>query len=348
MKFSFKIGDSVRVRPGIIDPHFGTNLAGRQGRIIEMDESDDGPVICIEWDSATLKSISRSEIAKSEKRNLDWAIIWLLQSEVDPVHPRENDATDELMKKHGPSVANKAILVTITGEPYQPTRLYYELFQKEKVADTFAKLRCMDYDKSKQRWVWLYSKEAKKLKFTNSYSSIPWRKRPIVLGSFFSKSNNHMFLNLNSFDRAIKAIEFFDKHLDRSFAEVTDIEVVNRFFDIPFPGEVPRHEHFFDKKPVVKRDGEASLKELMTKALAIEDPKERAAFGMSYFERMSKKPLPEVERFPTLYYEEGIGGLELSLKVRHIIAYHNWLGNADYSYHDLMQEIMPSINGRTT
>jgi len=36
--------------------------------------------------------------------------------------------------------------VTITGEPYQPARLRYSLFDKEKVADTFAKLRCMDYD----------------------------------------------------------------------------------------------------------------------------------------------------------------------------------------------------------
>jgi hypothetical protein len=242
------------------------------------------------------------------------------------------------VQKGVPIVTNRAFLGTITGEPYQPARLHYKLLQKERVADSFAKLRCMDYDKSKQRWVWLYSKEAKKLKFANSYSSIPWRKRPIVLGSFFSKAPGQMFLNLNSFDRAIKAVEFFDKHLDRSFAQATDIQVVNRFFDNPFPGDVPGHE-YFDKKPVVKRDGEAFLKEVMAKALAIEDPKDRAEFGMSYLEEMSKKPLPEVERFPTLYYEEGIGSLELSLRVRHIIAYQNWLGNADYSYHDLMQEI---------
>jgi hypothetical protein len=62
-------------------------------------------------------------------------------------------------------------------------------------------------------------------------------------------------------------------------------------------------------------------------------------------EEMSKKPLPEVERFPTLYYEEGIGGLQLSLRVRHIIACQHWLGNADYSFHDLMHEIMPVTSG---
>ena len=78
---------------------------------------------------------------------------------------------------------------------------------------------------------------------------------------------------------------------------MTDIEVVNKFFDNPLPGDVPGHE-YFDKKPVVKRDGEAFLKEVMAKALAIEDPKDRAEFGMSYLEDMSKKPLPEVERLP--------------------------------------------------
>ncbi len=350
MKFRFKVGESVKVRKGVTDPDFGTNLAGRQGRIIEIEKGDDEPMICIQWDSITMKSISRSEFVKSEKQGLDWTMIWLLQSEVDPVSPRDSAddvarTSDELTTEYGLDeigvAQDRAFLVTITGEPYQPTRLHFQLFHKEKVADTFAKLRCMDYDKSKQRWVWLYSKEAKKLRFANSYSSIPWRKRPIVLGSFFSRSNDDMFLNLNSFDRAIKAVEFFDKHLDRSVAQVTDIEIVNRFFDNPFPGDVPGHEHFFDKKPVLKRDSEAFLKEVMAKALAIDDPKERATFGMSWLEEMSKEPLPEVERFPTLYYEEGIGGLELSLKVRHIIAYQHWLGNADYSFHDLMRKIMP-------
>jgi hypothetical protein len=238
----------------------------------------------------------------------------------------------------------RAFLMTMTGEPYQPARVHYNLFEKEKVAATFAKLRCMDYDKSKQRWVWLYSKEAKKLRFANSYSSIPWRKRPIVLGSFFSKTVGQMFLNVNSFDRATKAIEFFDRYLDRSIAQVTDIEIVNRFFDSSST-EVPAHE-CFDKQPVVRPDTDSFLKEVIMEALAIEDPKERAEFGMSYLEEMSKKPIPEVERLPTLYHEEGIGSLELALRVRHIIAYQHWLGNADYCFHDLRQEIMPWLNGR--
>ena len=42
------------------------------------------------------------------------------------------------VQKGVPSVTNpRAFLVTITGEPYQPTRLHYNLFERAKVADTF-------------------------------------------------------------------------------------------------------------------------------------------------------------------------------------------------------------------
>jgi hypothetical protein len=66
---------------------------------------------------------------------------------------------------------------------------------------------------------------------------------------------------------------------------------------------------------------------------------------MSCLAERSKKPIPEAERLPTLYYEEGISGLELALRVRHIIAYQHWLGNADYCFHDLRQEIMLWLDG---
>jgi hypothetical protein len=348
MKYKFKIGDSVIVKKGVTDPDFGTDLVGRQGRIIEIEEGDDEPLICIKWGSVTLKSISRSEIAKSEKKNLDWTMIRLLQSEVDPAKPRDsadNATTAESTKRYNPA-QDRAFLVTMTGEPYQPARVHYNLFEKQKVADTFSKLRCMDYDKSKQRWVWLYAKEAKKLKFARSYSSIPWRKRPIVLGSFFSNTDDQMFLNVNSFDRVTKAIEFFDKHLDRPFAQVTDIEIVNRFFHISIR-KAPMHEDYFDKEPVAKVDFDSLLNDFKEKALAIGNLKERAEFTISYFEEMLKEPLPEVERIPTFYYEDGIESLELALRVRHIIAYQNWIGNWNYSFHNLMPEIMPLINGRT-
>jgi hypothetical protein len=64
---------------------------------------------------------------------------------------------------------SEPLSVTMTGEPYQPARIYYQVFQKHAVLGRFRRLRCIDFDKTQNRWVWLYQEEAKNLKFTKSY-----------------------------------------------------------------------------------------------------------------------------------------------------------------------------------
>ena len=49
--------------------------------------------------------------------------------------------------------------VTMTGEPYQPARIYYQVFQKNAVIGRFKRLRCMDFDSTRNRWVWLHKEE---------------------------------------------------------------------------------------------------------------------------------------------------------------------------------------------
>jgi hypothetical protein len=54
-------------------------------------------------------------------------------------------------------------LTTMTGEPYQPARVYYQVEQKNAVLGRFKRLHCIDYDRSQERWVWHYAEEAKNL-----------------------------------------------------------------------------------------------------------------------------------------------------------------------------------------
>ena len=56
-------------------------------------------------------------------------------------------------------------------------------------------------------------------------------------------------------------------------------------------------------------------------------------------ETQSKQPLPEIERFPVHYYEEGIGTFTTTLTVRQFIAYQHWVGNTSYSMYDVIQEM---------
>ena len=251
-------------------------------------------------------------------------------------HPRREALEQKNKEKH--------LLVTMTGEPYQLARIHYEVFDRGEIARIFSRLECMDYDPDHERWVWLYHGEAKKLKFNWSYSSIPEENHPIAIGSFFSRSEHEMFLNVNSFDRATKGIAFFDRYFRRglikkALAKVTDIEVVNKFFE-PSAGGVPKHEDYFDKRPVSKTDPEAVVKKLAKIASSVEDKAEGAMLAFSYLEESAKQPFPEIERLPTHFYEDGIKGIEAGLRSRQAVTLQHWRGNTKYTYYDLVQDML--------
>ncbi len=59
------------------------------------------------------------------------------------------------MSKH--STGDKdPLLVTLTGEPLQPVRLYYAIPNKSLVTKVFKRLGCMGEERKPPRWVWLY------------------------------------------------------------------------------------------------------------------------------------------------------------------------------------------------
>jgi tetratricopeptide (TPR) repeat protein len=88
----FRIGDAVKVKEGITDPDFGTNMSGWQGRISEIDvETETGqPLLLIEWDSRTLEETPEEAIERSEQENLDWTQAYLLAEEVIRADPRDD------------------------------------------------------------------------------------------------------------------------------------------------------------------------------------------------------------------------------------------------------------------
>ena len=60
------------------------------------------------------------------------------------------------------------VAMTTTGEILQLIRLHYEVEDSDKLRALFASLRCLEYDASQTRWVWLYTEEARTLSFKNS------------------------------------------------------------------------------------------------------------------------------------------------------------------------------------
>ena len=232
----------------------------------------------------------------------------------------------------------KQLLMTMTGEIHQLVRLYYTVFNQEAVLKAFAKLRCMDWDQDQARWVWLYHGEAKKLKFHTSYAAIPKKMRPIVLGSLRFAHAEEMSLDIRSWERATKAVVFFDHALKRSIAQVTHAAIVNRLFPYTTSG-LPELEGLFAPAKVTAIHPEAMLLRVTASLQTLHDPGQRRDMAFAMLEQQSKQPLPDVEKFPVHYYEDGITSLENALRLRQIVAFAHWRGNTDYTLGDIIRKV---------
>jgi len=100
-EFDFKVGDSVIVKQGVLDPDFGTDIGGWQGRIVTIERQSNligivtierqSNLIGIEWDSITLKNIPSSVIDPCEVENLDWTQMCLSSTDVELTQPRDTE-----------------------------------------------------------------------------------------------------------------------------------------------------------------------------------------------------------------------------------------------------------------
>ena len=79
-------GDSVVVKSGALDPDFGIDIGGWQGRI---EEVHDGETVFIRWDSITLREMLLAMIIRCENENLDWEVMTLDVDEIEVTTARD-------------------------------------------------------------------------------------------------------------------------------------------------------------------------------------------------------------------------------------------------------------------
>jgi hypothetical protein len=240
----------------------------------------------------------------------------------------------------------KALVTTLTGEPYQPARLYYEVSNQKTVIGAFKKLRCMQWEPRLEGWRWLYDGEAKKLRFERSWNKIPKENRPIVIGDFFFRSATELILDVRSFKRLTTAIVFFDKHINRRVAQVTKVRVVNKFFDANNASDMehihPPFDYFFDRSDIKRPSPEALLEQMERAISDTEDPDSRIQTFDNFFKEQAK-PQAEIEEIPIHFYDDGIESLEFALLLRSGEAMEHWRGNKTFSQMDLMRQLMQKV-----
>ena len=88
---SFNIGESVKVKAGVKDPDFDEDISGWQGRVLEIKEYPSKPsVVAVQWDSLTLRNMSRASIAHCEKEGWDWTVMNLSAKVLDKATARDS------------------------------------------------------------------------------------------------------------------------------------------------------------------------------------------------------------------------------------------------------------------
>ena len=100
---TFEVGQSVRVKDGIKDVDFGTDIGGWQGRVKEM--FDGNKLVAVLWDSVTLRNTSSEYITKCEQDGMGWEEYRLGIEDIEPATARDSqedvdEAIDELSSAH--------------------------------------------------------------------------------------------------------------------------------------------------------------------------------------------------------------------------------------------------------
>src|SRR5215813_8899090 len=227
------------------------------------------------------------------------------------------------------------VAMTTTGELMQLIRLHYEVSDVEQLRARFASLRCLEYDASQTRWVWLYTEEARTLPFKDRRAS-----KDVVLGEFVFKGQTDVVLNLRSFERATNALVFFDHHISRTVARVTAMTVSNRLLSTAEAASLGSLDQYFDHTKVVVTDPASLLRDVEELVARTPDLHERFALLDQYLTDRAHAPVSALERLPVHYYEEGIRAVEALLSIRQVRAMHHWQGNTSYTYQDMIRDML--------
>jgi hypothetical protein len=241
-----------------------------------------------------------------------------------------------------PMRKDRVLLATVTGEPFQPVRLYYAIPSKPFVTRILSQLRCMDEDRAGGRWVWLYQAEAEGLTFGRAHAELPAEVHPVVIGAFRFPKKGGMTLEVRSFERASAAAKFFGPLLGPGVV-ARRARVINRWFDakelIGGPEQLDRH---LDQNVTVidPHIAEQRMEQYLSGA---KTQQEKRRTLERYYEdkRRERRDVPLVEDFPLAPEEEtpDFMHLTMTLRFRSIRAYEHWNGNTSLILQDIIYRL---------
>lgn len=244
----------------------------------------------------------------------------------------------------------KPFLTVETGEAYQPIRLTYDLYQKDKLVEMLNTLKCCDKGTSANSWTWYWKEECNELHFESLDS---YRKNPqhaLRLGTITLREDK-LYLNLPSFKRACLAVPFFHRLIDQRIAKAHNADFINKVFGID-----ERLPHGFAE--LFKEDElEKIIQQRLHDYEVVQDKVEHAktaeeAFTVlsEYTKTEARKRLPYAERYAfheTTDQDPDITflGFYIFLRGRELVAIRRWFGETGYTLADAAEETVEQVFG---
>lgn len=246
----------------------------------------------------------------------------------------------------------KPFLTVETGEAYQPIRLTFEIYQKEKVNEILKSLQCLEKNLTAPSWNWFWKNECDAIHFESldSYQKNP--AHPLRLGTVTLRDDK-IFINLPSFKRACLAVPFFSKILDPAIAKVDKADFINKVFGID-----ERLPHGFaelfkeDELEAIIRERLAEYEKVQSQVEHANSAEEAFKILSEYTMTESKKRLPYAERYIFQYSGSTIDdpdviflGFYIFLRGRELVAIRRWFGETGYSLADAADETVEQVFG---
>lgn len=236
---------------------------------------------------------------------------------------------------------SQKLIATVTGELYQPGRIYYKVFNKKSLLKILQKLNCIQFNSEENIWGWMYNYEAKKLRFKISYYQIPKEYRPIILGYLSFRGEDLMLLEVRSLTRLVHAVEFFGKRINPHIAKATHLRLVNKLFNNTEDNrKIHRSFDFLFDRELSQPSYEERLKQIKIIAEKYSDMEEKIEALSEYLKQIANDKLPEIEELAIDYYTDGIEGLKFNLHIRQIQVLEHFNGNTEFNYLDILTEML--------
>jgi hypothetical protein len=243
----------------------------------------------------------------------------------------------------------KPFLTVETGEAYQPIRLTYEIFQKDKLIAALKQLKCCEVS-GDDAWTWYWRDECDDLHFESIDSFKKKPGSPLRLATMQLRDNK-LYMSLPSFKRACLAVPFFHRAINPEYSRIRVADFINKVFGLDEHLPHGFSELFKeDELDQIVRERISDYETVQANVESADSPEAALAILSEFTKKESTKRLPYAERYEFEHSAEqdpdvAFLGFYIFLRGRELVAIRRWFGNTGYTLADAADETMEQVFG---